>query len=131
MLLTNLGAPEGRNNSMRYKKSWRIRIAQRKTEKKKEISKVLHCGSTRLAQYSNLDMHHVCMVTWLVTWYVDIASFWSWSGKGTRSLFTHSLTGRTALLLSLLPYFSLLFPFTLLLFLFTLLHFPFTGLKLF
>ena len=104
------------------KESWRIGIAQGKEESKN--SKVLHCGSSRLAQYSNLDMHHACMITWLVTWYIDIASFWSWSEKGTRSLFTHSLTGRNALLFSLLPYFTLLFPFTLLIFLFTLLYFP-------
>ena len=104
------------------KESWRIGIAQGKEESKN--SKVFLCGSTRLAQYSNLDMHQACVITWLVTWYVDIASFWSWSGKGTWSLFTYSLTGRNALLHSLLSYFTLLFPFTLLLFLFTLLYFP-------
>ena len=113
---------KGEKMACGIKESWRIGIAQGKEESK--YSRVLHCGSMRLAQYSNLDMYHACMITLLVTWYVDIASFWSWSGKGARSLITYSLTGRNASLFSFLPYFTLLFTFTLLLFLFTLLYFP-------
>ena len=66
-----MGAVEGKNNSTRYKrkpKDWSCT-----KEGKAKIHNALERGSTRLAKYSNLDMHHACMITSLVMWY----SAWS------------------------------------------------------
>ena len=61
MLLTNQGAAVERNITQykRMLKEWNC------TKRKKgKFLNALECGSTRLVQYSNLAMHHGCMVTW-------------------------------------------------------------------
>ena len=83
MLLTNLGAAEGKNNSTLYNrklKDWNCT-----KEGKAKILKALERGSTRLAEYSNLDMHQAFMITGLVTWYVDTTSFWKGSAEQLTS----------------------------------------------
>ena len=97
MLLTNLGAELAKERIMRYRrkmKEWNCTKEGKKQKFKKRWNVVQRDWLTRSRQ-----------------WYVDIASFWSRYGKGTRLFFTYSLTGR--LTSFPLPCFTLLFPFTL------------------
>ena len=65
--MTNLGAVEGILFSI--KEGWKNWKCTKQGRKQK--SKVLRRGSTRLTQYSNSDMYHACMVTWPITWLVS------------------------------------------------------------
>ena len=101
----------------------RLKDSSGTKKEESKISKVLHCGPTGLAQYSKLGVHHACKITWLVTWYVDIASFWSWP-RERDLIINHLLAYRTERLIpfsfplpySLLPLHFNPFPFTLLYF---------------
>ena len=52
---------------MQYER--KLKDWNRTKEAKAKFLNAFESGSTRLAQFSNLDMPHACMITWMVTWY--------------------------------------------------------------